>query len=52
MHLSKKPKIFSEFFTALLKFTFNFEHFEKKYESHSLCNCEVRDGEGRGYVNV
>ena len=35
MQLSKKPKFFSQFYTAFHKSTFNFEHFEKKDEPHS-----------------
>ena len=30
IQLSKEPKTFSQFFTAFLKFAFNFEHFRKK----------------------
>ena len=30
MHLSRKPKIFSEFFCAFFELVLNFEHFEKK----------------------
>ena len=30
MHLSQKPKIFSELFGAFLESAFNFEHFQKK----------------------
>ena len=30
MHLSQKPKIFSEFFCAFFDFVLNFEHFQKK----------------------
>ena len=30
MQLSEKPKTFSQFFIAVLEFTLNFEHFEKK----------------------
>ena len=30
MHLSKKQKIFSEFFSAFFKSALNFEHFQKK----------------------
>ena len=33
MQLSKKLEVFSEVFTAFLKNTFNFEHFEKNYDS-------------------
>ena len=30
MHLSQKPKIFSEFICAFFEFVLNFEHFQKK----------------------
>ena len=30
MHLSKKQKLFSAFFSAFFKSKFNFEHFQKK----------------------
>ena len=30
MHLSQKPKIFSELFSAFFEFVLNFEHFQKK----------------------
>ena len=33
--LSQKPKTFSEFFSAFLKSTLNFEHFLKKNHPHS-----------------
>ena len=39
-------------FTAFLKSTFHFEHFEKKGEPHSLCISETIDGERSAYVNV
>ena len=37
MPLSKKQKMFSEFFAAILKYNSNFEHFENKDDpvSHS-----------------
>ena len=35
MHLSIKEKIFSPFFFAFSKFTFNFEQFQKKDGRHS-----------------
>ena len=35
--LSKKQKIFSEIFSSFFKYTFNFEHFEKKDDRHSSC---------------
>ena len=30
IHLSQKPNIFSEFFSAFFKYALNFEHFQKK----------------------
>ena len=33
--LSQERKIFNEFFSVLIKFRFNFEHFEKKDDPHS-----------------
>ena len=35
MQLSRKQKTFSEFFSAFLKSSLNFEHFQKKDDSHS-----------------
>ena len=35
--LSEKPKIFSQFFSAFLKSTLNFEHFQTKDDPHSRC---------------
>ena len=52
MQLYKKLKAFSSVFTAFQKTTFNFEHFEKKVEPHSICISEMIDGERRAYVNV
>ena len=45
MHLSQKPKIFSELFLAFSKFALNFEHFQKEDEPHSLCISEITDHE-------
>ena len=45
MQLSQKEKTFSEFFTAFLKFTLNFKHFEKKDHPHRFCIFEVKDPE-------
>ena len=39
--LSEKPKIFSEFFSAFLKSTLNFEHFQKKDDPHSRCSSQI-----------
>ena len=35
--LSKKQKIFSRFFSSILKSTLNFEHFHKKDDPHTPC---------------
>ena len=50
--LSKKPKIFSWFFIAFLKYAWNLEHFQKKDEYPSLIISEIIDAERRGYLNV
>ena len=34
IQLSHKQKNFSQFFAALLKFSLNFHHFEKKHDPH------------------
>ena len=41
-----------DFCTAFLKSIFNFEHYEKRYEPHSLCFSEIIDRANRGYVNI
>ena len=50
--LSKKQKIFSGFFIALLKCAWNLEHFQKKDEYFSLIIYEIIDTERRGYLKV
>ena len=45
IQLSQKQKSFSEFIVEFLKFRLNFEHFEKKDDSHSFCVSEIRDCE-------
>ena len=45
MQLSEKQKTFSQFFAAFLKFTLNFEHFEKKDDPHRFCISEFTDSE-------
>ena len=47
MKLSKKQKSFSEFFSAFLKSTSNFEAFEKNNDQHTLCISEIIDYERR-----
>ena len=50
--LSKKQKIFSQFFIAFLKCAWNLEHFQKKGEYPSVIISEINDAETRGYLNV
>ena len=39
--LYKKRKAFSQFFSAFLKSTLNFEHFQKKDDPHSRCISQI-----------
>ena len=48
MQLSGKQKTFSEFFSAFLKSSLNFEHFQEKYDSHSRGICELTESEVQG----
>ena len=41
LQLSQKSKTFSEFFRAFSKSMLNFEHFQKKDDTHSLFICEA-----------
>ena len=50
--LSLKQKIFSGFFIAFLKSTWNGEHFAKKGESFSLNISEIIDSERGGYLSA
>ena len=50
--LSQKQKTFSGFFIAFLKYAWNIEHFQKKYEYPSLITSEIIDAEIRGYLNL
>ena len=47
MLLSQKQNIFSEFFLAFFESAFNFKHFQKKDDPHSLCISESIDHEVR-----
>ena len=48
MQLFKKQKAFPQFFSAFLKFKWNFAHFQKKKDDpHSWCNSEIMDSEKR-----
>ena len=42
---SHKQKNFSQFFAALLKFSLNFKHFEKKHDPHWFCISEIAESE-------
>ena len=50
--LSLKQKIFSGFFNAFLKSTWNGEHFRKKGESSSLSISEIIDARRGGYLST
>ena len=39
--LSKKQNTFSHFFSAFLKPTSNFEHFQKKHDPHTRCSSQI-----------
>ena len=39
--LSQKRKTFSQIFSAFLKPTLNFEHFQKKDDPHSRCSSQI-----------
>ena len=53
MQFPKKLNVFSQFFSAVLKSTFDFENLEKKKdEPHSFCISAIIDGERSSYVNV
>ena len=52
MYRSKKLKNFSGQLFRPLKCTWNLDHFDKKYEPHTLNSLEVIYYQKRGYVNV
>ena len=43
IQLSLKQKTFSQFFSAFLKSSLNFEHFQKKDDPHGWCISEITD---------
>ena len=45
MQLSQQQKGFSQFFSAFLKSTLNFKHFERKGDPHRFCIFEIMDSE-------
>ena len=48
MQLSRKQKTFSEFFSAFLKSSLNFEHFLKKDDPHCWCISKITHPEKPG----
>ena len=50
--ISLKPKTFSWFFIAWMKFTLNLEYFEKKDQSHSLSITEINNCKTSSYLIV
>ena len=50
--LPLKRMIFSGFFIAFLKSTWNVEQFQKKGESSSLSICEIIDSKRGGYLSA
>ena len=45
VQLSQRQKLFSQFCSQLLKSSLNFEHFQKKHDSHTWCISKVMDSE-------
>ena len=43
MQLSQKQRKFSQYFTAFLKSTLNFEYFEQKDDRHRFCISDITD---------
>ena len=50
--LSQKQKPFSQFFSAFLKSTLNFEHFRIKDDPPSRCISQISVSEKRDSINV
>ena len=50
--LSQKQKTLSQFFSAILKSTLNFEHFQKKDDPHSRCVSQITISEKGDSINV
>ena len=45
MELSQKQRKFSQYFTAFLKSTLNFEYFEQKDDRQRFCISDITDSE-------
>ena len=52
MKLSQKQKTFSRFFCAFLKSSLNFEHIQKKDDSHSWGFSKITESEKQDWINV
>ena len=52
MEVSRKQKTFSEFFSAFLKSSLNFEHFLKKDDPHCWCISEITVPEKPCQINA
>ena len=48
MQISQKEETFSEFLCGFLKSSVNFEHFQKKDDSHRSYISEITDSEKHG----
>ena len=48
MQVSLKQKTFSQFFSAFLKSSLNFEHFHKKHDSHRWAISKMTESEKQG----
>ena len=48
MQLSQKEETLFQFFSQFLKSSLNFEHFQKKDDSHRSGISEIRDSEKHG----
>ena len=51
MHISEKQGTRSQFFCQFLKSSLNFEHLQKKDDSHSSDISEITDSEKHGQIN-
>ena len=52
MQVSRKQKTFSHFSAEFLRSGLNFQHFQKKDDSHTWGISEIMDSEKYGYMNV
>ena len=50
--ISLKPKTFSGFLFALMKYPLNLEYFEQKDQSHSLSIIEINNCKTSSYLSV